>query len=232
MKEHFQDIVVPLLASPSNAKDKFRFIGSGFFVGSGGFLITCRHVAEELARGENLEAYQIGKRRSLGLKIIDKSERYDLALCKSINPPDIAESWPIVTKPYVGLASEVYLSGYVYEPVEDDIPFRERYMKGYITGIAREIIYKDSFELSFPVLFGMSGSPLLSRFRIEGDMEERIGIVGCAYGCHESSIVKHTVISTDNEIERVSRIVELGLAHESETLISILAGSDIILDVF
>jgi hypothetical protein len=105
-------------------------------------------------------------------------------------------------------------------------------MKGYVTGIPRETTYKDSFELSFPVLFGMSGSPLIFKFHIEGDSNQRVGIAGCAYGCHESHIVKHSVISTENEVEIISRIVELGLAYKPETLFSMLAGFDITLEVF
>ena len=196
-----EDVVVPLLAKPSNDKDKFRFIGSGFFIGSEGFLLTCRHVVEGIAKNETIEAFQIGKRRTLELKIINKSNEPDLVLCKTSIPPDIVEPWPIVADPYISMASEVELFGYVYEPLgPHEIPFRQRYMKGYVTGIPRETTYKDSFELSFPVLFGMSGSPLIFKFHIEGDSNQRVGIAGCAYGCHESHIVKHSVISTENEV--------------------------------
>jgi hypothetical protein len=166
------------------------------------------------------------------LNIIRKSNKYDLALCKSA-PPGLEKPWPFIDKPFVDIGSDVEVYGYIYEPLgQYELPFRQRYMKGHVTGISRESSYPDSFELSYPILFGMSGSPLIYHFPIEGGNKKETGIVGCAYGSCESEIVHHTVVSSEQYEERVSRIVELGLCYVPKAMFSIFEGFDITIKVF
>lgn len=228
---YVEDVIVPLIAIPTTDQRRFRFIGSGFYVGKNGHLVTCRHVVDNLAGNEQLAAYQIGKRKTLQLDIIRRSEEYDLALCKS-SPPGITEPWPIIDKPYVTIGCDVEVYGYWYEPLgQDELPFRQRYMRGYITGIPIDPKYPDSFELNFPILFGMSGSPLIYHAPIEDESKEMTGIAGCVYGSMESTVVKHSVVSVENQVERVARIVELGLAYMPSTILSILPDSGITINI-
>jgi hypothetical protein len=229
---YVEDVIVPLISIPKNRENLFNFRGSGFYIDSTGFLITCRHVVDQVSDTEYLAAYQAGKKRTLPLKIVDKSRRYDLAVCKS-DDPAISDPWPFVLEPFVGLGDDVEIYGYCNEPVGyDQLPFRPRYMKGHITGVSRDTNCSDSYELSFPVLSGMSGAPLIRHFPVEGQSKRKTGIVGFPYGSRESEIVKHTKgVSQDFE-ERVSRIQELGLAYKAEVFAHILDGTGVTVEYF
>jgi hypothetical protein len=222
-----EDIIVPILAVPENDQNKFRFLGSGFFIDQNGYLVTCRHVAFSLQESENLFVYQLGKGQQLKLEIVRSSEKYDICLCKS-EPPGIEKFWEFFDEPYTTIGSNVEVYGYIYEPLgPNEIPFRQRYVKGYITGLSRDSNFPDSFELNFPVLFGMSGSPLVCHFSFEGESIARTGIIGCVYASRESGIVKHTVVKSDDYEERVSKITELGMAYKIQALFPLFSGLDI-----
>lgn len=240
MKEelYVEDVIVPLLAIPKSDESKRRFMGSGFYVDGNGHLVTCRHVVDQLNVDEILCAYQLGKRKELELRIITKSNKYDLALCKnSSDISDIKKPWPIIDKPFIEVGNNVEVYGYVHEPLgPNEPPFRQRYMKGYITGTPRDTNYPDSFELNFPILFGMSGSPLVCHIPIEGTSKNQTCIVGCAYGSYESRVVQESVTLLENEVnrevEKVVKIVELGLAYMPGAILSIFEGSDISIEYF
>ena len=91
-------------------------------------------------------------------------------------------------------------------------------MKGHITGLSRDANCPDSYELSFPVLSGMSGAPLIRHFPVEGQSKMKTGIVGFAYGSRESEIVKHTKNVSQDFEEVVARIQELGPCIQSRGL--------------
>ena len=153
-------------------------------------------------------------------------------MCKS-SPSGIETPWPFVDRPYVDIGINIEAYGYVHEPFgPDGLPFRQRYMKGHISGIPRDPNFSDSFELSFPILFGMSGSPLICHLPIEGDNKRQTGIIGCNYGSRESEIVQHSVVSTENHEERISRIVELGLSYAPNAIFSIFDNSDIEINLY
>ncbi|MBI5557078.1 MAG: trypsin-like peptidase domain-containing protein [Deltaproteobacteria bacterium] len=225
---YVEDIIVPLLAIPRNNPNKFRFLGTGFYIDSKGHLITCNHVISSLLENEKIISYQLGIKQETEIEIIHISSKYDIALCKSISPPSINIFWPFIDETLINLGSEVEVYGYVNEPIgPEKLPFRQRYLRGYITGISRDDNYPDSFELSFPVLFGMSGSPLICHLKFEGVEKRQTGIVGCAYGSRESEIVHHTVVESDDYKEKVSKIVELGMALNPQAIFSIFKNTDV-----
>ncbi|HED00210.1 MAG TPA: serine protease [Proteobacteria bacterium] len=229
---YVEDVIVPLIAIPENAANKFRFLGTGFYIDEKGYLITCRHITDAVNENERLFTYQLGKRRELELKLINRSTQYDISLCKS-DPSEVENPWPFFDAPYINIGSDVEVYGYFHEPLgPKELPFRQRYMKGYISGISRETSYPDSYELNFPILFGMSGSPLVCHIPIEGENKRQTGIVGCVYGSRESEVVHYTVISSENYEERVSRIVELGLSYMPKALFSVFEGSGINIRIF
>ncbi|MFX0201592.1 MAG: serine protease [Candidatus Hodarchaeota archaeon] len=229
---YVEDVIVPIYITPKSDETKMCFVGTGFYVDKSGHFVTCRHVADNLDENHRLFAYQIGKRQDLELTILKRSNKYDLALCKS-SPPRLGETFPMVTEQYIQFTSDIELVGYCHEPqlLPKRAPFRQRFMKGNITGIPLEPGYPDSFELSFPILFGMSGSPLICRI----GLSQRAFIAGCAYGNKEAEIVRHIVTIEENEKgrveERVSRIVELGLAYKPSAIFLLLQGSDIKMEV-
>lgn len=157
---YVEDIIVPLFVTPKNDPEKFRFLGTGFYVDNNGYLVTCKHVTDSVDQGEILYAYQLGIKQQLQLELIKNSPKYDLSLCKNIASPNLNEFWTFIDETYINLGSDIEVYGYVYEPLgPDEIPFRQRYFKGYITGISRDHNFSDSFELNFPALIGMSGLP-------------------------------------------------------------------------
>jgi hypothetical protein len=228
---YVEDCIVPIISVPQADDTKFRFLGSGFYIGNEGYLLTCNHVIDSARKDENLFTYQLGKKRTLELTVIRKSGKYDISLCKSLSP-DIQKPWHFIDETYITLGSDIEVYGYLHEPLGDNkLPFTQRYLKGYITSISRQKEFPDSFELSIPVLFGMSGSPLVCHFPVEGETQRRTCIAGMIYGCRESQVVRHTVIEAESYNERVSKIVELGLSYKPKIIFSLLGETTIDFDI-
>lgn len=228
---YVEDCIVPIISVPQADDTQFRFLGSGFYVGNEGYLLTCKHVIDSAGKDESLFSYQLGKKRNLQLTVIRNSERYDISLCKSLSP-GIQNPWNFVDETYITLGSDIEVYGYLHEPLGDsELPFRQRYLKGHITGISRQEAFPDSFELSIPVLSGMSGSPLVCHLPIEGSTQRKTCIAGIVYGCRESEVVHHTVIETESYNERVSKIVELGLSYTPKAIFSLLRETTVDFDL-
>lgn len=228
---YVEDIIVPLISVPKNNNSLFRYLGSGFYIGNEGYLLTCNHVVDSIKQNENLFAYQLGKKRNLKLAVIQKSKKYDISLCKSVSP-NIDKPWPFIDETYLTIGYHVEVYGYLYEPLKhDELPFRQRYLKGYVTGISREDNYPDSFELNIPILFGMSGSPLVCHLSTEGSNKRKTFIAGIVYGSRQSEIVHHTILESENYNERISKIIELGLSYMPEAIFSLFQETGIDFDL-
>jgi hypothetical protein len=228
---YVEDCIVPIISVPKADDTKFRFLGSGFYIGNEGYLLTCNHVIDSARKDENLFTYQLGKKRTLELTVIRKSGRYDISLCKSISP-GIQNPWHFIDETYITLGSDIEVYGYLHEPLGDnELPFTQRYLKGHITSISRQKEFPDSFELSIPVLFGMSGSPLVCHLPVAGETKRKTCIAGMIYGCRESQVVRHAVIEAENYNERVSKIVELGLSYKPKIIFSLLRETTINFDI-
>lgn len=228
---YVEDCIVPIISVPKADNTKFRFLGSGFYIGNEGYLLTCKHVIDSAAKDENLFIYQLGKKRTLELKVIANSGRYDISLCKS-QSAGIQKPWPFIDETYITLGCDIEVYGYLHEPLGyNRLPFMQRYFKGYITSISRQENFPDSFELNIPVLFGMSGSPLVYHAPIEGTTRREVCIAGIVYGSRESEVVRHAVIDTENYSERVSKIVELGLSYMPKAVFSLLSQTTIDFDL-
>jgi hypothetical protein len=228
---YVEDCIVPIISVPQNDDTKFRFLGSGFYIGNAGYLLTCKHVIDSVAKDENVFTYQLRNKRTLELTVIRNSAKYDISLCRT-QSPGIQNPWPFIDETYVTLGSDIEVYGYLHEPFGDnELPFRQRYLKGHIAGISRQEEFPGSFELNIPVLFGMSGSPLICHLPMEGGPEKKTCIAGIAYGSRESEVIHHTVIETEDYNERVSEIVKLGLSHTPKAIFSLLLETAIDFDI-
>ncbi len=232
--------VVPIVAVLKSDTSKFRFLGTGFFVGNEGHLVTCAHVVRQVTELESLQCFQIGRKKWIPLSIIRIMTDYDLALCMGIRPETKLEM-PLFAEPFVQLGTDVDTYGYLHEPKgQDRLPFCRRVMRGYITSIPESLEYPNTYELSFPALFGYSGAPILSRFNIEGENQSTLGIIGCIYGSRESSIIKHIElvheVTEENKVERerevTARIVELGLAYNVKALFILFQESELTITIY
>jgi len=222
------DAIVPVLSVPYHNENQFSFRGTGFYISESGFFITCKHVVDDIPSTDYPVCHQIMRNRQLKLNVVRVSSKYDLVLCKS-EPPDLVDPWPIIDEPYVTLGTDVEMYGFIHEPMgTDNLPFRQRYMKGYVAGVSREQYFPNSYELSFPVLFGMSGAPVMMHSRFS-DGSHCTGIVGFAYGSRESSVVKHSRVTEPDHSETVSRVVELGIAYSPAVLNDLLDGTEIVM---
>ena len=238
--DYLEYYVVPVVAVPKGKQDIFRFLGTGFFLGAEGHLVTCAHVVREVRPEESLHCFQIGRNRWIPLSISRVLSDHDLALCTGA-APETREVMPLVSEPFIQLGADVNTLGYLHEPKGPDrLPFCRKVMRGYIKSIPESPEYPDSYELSFPVLFGCSGAPLLFRFDMEGESKSLLGIVGCVYGSRESRIVKHSEVTHEvsgaNGLEReqevTARIEEMGLAYNAKALLQLLEESGIIITVY
>ena len=138
-------------------------------------------------------------------------------------------SLDVIGDPFVALGTDVMAFGYAHEPNgPDQLTFNRRVLKGYVAGLPRPP-HPDAFELSFPSLFGMSGSPLIL-YGGEGEAEKRPAIAGVMFGNREARISRHSVIISKEEAlgrcetveERIARILELGLAYKAAVLVAMV----------
>ncbi|MCK4224066.1 MAG: trypsin-like peptidase domain-containing protein [candidate division Zixibacteria bacterium] len=238
--DYLEYYVVPVLAVPRGKQNLFRFLGTGFFVGAEGHLVTCAHVVQNITSDEALYCFQIGRHRWIPLSVFRVLCDHDLALCTGA-VPKTKEVMPLISEPFIQPGADINTLGYLHEPKGPDrLSFCRRVMRGYITSIPESSDYPDSYELSFPVLFGCSGAPLLSRFDIEGESKSKLGIVGCVYGSRESRIVRHSEITREfsgtNKLERerevTARIEEMGLAYNVKALLKLFEESEITITVY
>ncbi len=229
---YVEDVIVPIISIPDKDQSKFAFLGTGFYLDTTGYFITCKHVVEAIQEDCQLNIYQLGTKRTLKFDILSIHDKFDLALCKSKSPGQF-NPWPIVNEEYVKVGVDIETYGYWHEPVGvDEIPFNTRYMKGYITGKTRSFPYNDSFELSFPVLFGISGSPLIYHSPVEGESRTKPCIAGCVYGSREAKVVKHSQEIDSSHTVETARITELGLAYVPDVLIEFISDYDIDIEIY
>jgi S1-C subfamily serine protease len=202
---YVEDCIVPIVAVPYAEGTKCRFLGSGFYIGNEGYLITCKHVIDSALKDESLFTYQLGKKRTLELTVIRKSSTYDISFCRSLFP-GIQNPWRFIDESYITLGSNIKVYGYLHEPIGDhELPFTQRYLKGHITSISRQKEFPDSFELNIPVLFGMSGSPFVCHLPVQGETQKITCVAGMVYGCSESEVVRHTVCANYQIVSQKER---------------------------
>jgi|GEM_PF-6904578 len=53
---YVEDCIVPIISVPHGDDTKFSFLGSGFYIGNEGYLLTCKHVIDSASKSESLES--------------------------------------------------------------------------------------------------------------------------------------------------------------------------------
>lgn len=202
--------------------------GTAALIGPNGQFITAAHVLREA------EAACVGTGRRVGVAPmvaenggpartrvvpIDQSEDaappYDVAVFKTEYASESPLRFiPVEVGPWKDCATLGYPSQAVM-PAGDRIELQARALKGYVqrtvpAGRAERPGHPDSFETSFVITRGMSGSPLFIH------LGEHDALIGVCVGSIRSEIA-----ATDVEpvaLERVVRLEEYGWAHDIRAL--------------
>lgn len=195
-----------------------RFIGTGFWINSGGYFLTCKHVLEELEEGyKPALAQPFGDDRDtfIPVHILSAHPEIDIALCKAHGNTKRA-----VLQPWEGaFAAGLDISAFGFTDWgkgNQSLYLDVRLLKGHVSRTAEESLGLPTStlaEVSFASPSGFSGAPLL------------VGrnVVGMLYGNIESRLLAHTIDEIEDgrtTYKEVSyRVVEYGLAHKLEEII-------------
>ena len=207
--------------------------GTGFFISKSGHLLTARHVIEkgrvDCEQNDGFLAFfpkaaDGTSSRCLPLETVEFApEPFDVALCQVQAE---SQSFYRLCTAEVAPWQEVASVGYPMTIVtQTSATYRvhTRFHRGYIQRLVAEgdlIIGPNppAFEVSFPVTQGMSGAPLFI-YRPDGDL-----LIGVCVGSVQSSVVAYEDTQIESQgtkyVERVSRIEEIGIAHNISALAS------------
>ena len=142
---------------------------------------------------------------------------FDVAFIPNALQREKSEFFPLLSPHLVTMGEDVYSFGYY-------LSGKNLYM-GYFKGNIVNFLNSDrtpasvSMSLSYAVIEGLSGSPVLT-------YHNGPKLVGLCWGNIQTRVVAHEVMEFEDEKEKfqetINRIVELGQAHHAEALIKFL----------
>jgi len=222
------ETIFPIITMKVDDKAKVahlaRFLGCGFFINKFGFLLTCAHVINEASiAGEYLGVQNMMDGKRYFVHVIAKDDERDIAICR-INSESFFKMEVDYERKVCGI--DVCSFGLtIHEVVGPDIGLDMTFFKGYICGIPKIIpFFPDltrTYLLSYPVLKGFSGAPLICNEKV----------CGMLYENKTSQVVDHHVKEIKDGLEtyseKVSRIYEFGMAHPIDILLEYVKKSGI-----
>jgi hypothetical protein len=231
MRQTNSNIIDTCFAVLAFGGERPRFLGTSFVVGADGGLLTCRHVAESVKDGEQLAVLHIDnageRRKSLIFPeevLFPADDGLDLAyLPKAASVIESRVTWPVGEQSWILMGIEAHTFGYTARG--NPFPIEIGYHSGAV--VARRNSDPNlggfpSLVLNFPVLEGMSGSPLLSAE--SPDLSRRV--IGICCGNESHRIIAREIVSTEidgREVrEQVQRLVEQGLGLPLWTIMDFL----------
>jgi len=127
-------------------------LGTGFFISSNGYAVTCKHVIEE---GQDYMAV-LNNRNEFPVGIISISDLYDLALVLVITPQKT---------PYLSVRdTETLIPGERVFAIGSSVGLQSTVTDGIFTGLRRrEGTENNVIQFSAPVNPGNSGGPLIDK---------------------------------------------------------------------
>ena len=201
------------------------FIGSAFPVAPDGGLLTCRHVIDvSIPDGHAIAVYD---------PIISDFVRISHPLLWPVNPevdmvylPNVfghpkREFFPILLPHQLKIGEDVYSFGY-FSIGGSPNNVEQGYFSGKIVNFFRHEhgVDQASFMLPFPILEGMSGSPVLT-------YHNGPKLVGIAIGNRSSRILAHEIFEYKDDKkefkETINRIIEFGVAYHPAAIIQFLS---------
>lgn len=142
-----------------------RFLGTSFPVAPNGGLLTCRHVVDiQVGRGQSIAVLDETSRFSpIGPPVYSPDSSVDLAYLPDVLGREKAEFFPILPPPVLKVGFDIYSFGFFAigggaSTVESGY-FAGKIVNFFDCELAPD---KAKITLPFPVLEGMSGSPVLT----------------------------------------------------------------------
>ena len=197
-----------------------KFLGSAFPITPDGGLITCRHVVDvEKSDGERLAVLDGELQRLVSIEetSIQSLPAWDLSFVPNALGRQKKEFFPILPSDKIFVGNDVYSVGF-YKSGEN---FEVGHFKGNIVNFLQSDGTPElkGISLSYPVIEGLSGSPVLIYY---------FGpkVVGLCYGNVQSRILASEVLEYQDDRlrvkETINRIVEFGQAYHSAILLKFL----------
>ncbi len=198
-----------------------RLLGTAFPIAPNGVLLTCRHVAESpLESRERLSLYDWHGRYLTSELDVDYSSPFpvDLAVLRTNDKQIVGTFLPILDFRHVLTGLDVYSPGFysLGSKAADVVP---AYFRGNVVNLYgnRSADPGNRMSLSYAVIEGMSGSPVLTYH----NGTKATGI--CIGSDTQRIVVRETVEYRDAQTEyheTVSRFVELGVAYQAITIVA------------
>jgi hypothetical protein len=202
-----------------------RFLGTAFPITPNGGLLTCRHVVDvPIKDNETLAVFDNEENRLMPISDfkVPAQPKFDIAFIPNALQREKSEFFPLLSPRLITMGEDVYSFGYYLS--ENNL--HTGCFKGHIVNCLNSDRTPGSFSisLSYAVIEGLSGSPVLT-------YHNGPKLVGMCWGNIQTRIVAREVMEFEDEKEKfretINRIVELGQAHHAEGLIKFLQEIDV-----
>ncbi|MBU1421689.1 MAG: serine protease [Bacteroidetes bacterium] len=191
--------------------------------------MTCRHVVDVAYDSEKqsiaLFDNELERFTPVHQIIYPDNEHLDLAYLPNGLSRQKEHFFPILTPEELMIGEDVYSFGH-YSAEESSEKMTFGYFKGHIVAFFKNPLkgFSPTITLSYPVIEGLSGSPVLT-------YHNGPKLVGVCYGSQAQRIMASEIIEykdTQKEYkETINRIVEFGLAHHPSVIIDFLTSKGI-----
>ena len=197
-----------------------RFIGTAFPITPDSGLLTCRHIVDvPLGDNETLAIFDNEKNRFVPISdfAVSRNPNIDAAFIPNALQRKKSEFFPLISPNLIKIGEDVYSFGYYLSGNNPD----RGYFKGNIVNFSdlREGQNFVSISLSYAVIEGLSGSPVLT-------YHNGPKLVGMCYGNIQARVVASEIMEFNDRKEQfretINRIVELGQAHHARALVIFL----------
>jgi trypsin-like peptidase len=199
---------------------KPEFVGSAFPVTPGCGLLTCRHVADVGAAKLFVHDNIAGRLIPIAERRFSGRPDLDLAFLQAGTSAGNHSFLPLLSPSVLQVGESVYSYGFFMLAGSGEV--EQGYFSGRIVNLSKTpgSVPVWSLTLPYPIIEGMSGSPVLT-------YHNGPKVVGLGFGNRSTRILASEVLEYEDRErkvrEEINRIVEFGLAYHVSTLIEFLA---------
>lgn len=189
-----------------------RLRGNAFPISANGDLVTCRHVVSVLA-GTQLAVLDRATNRIIPFTRVESHPNTDIDMAllpQALGRP--SDYFPILPSGLLHVGGDLNAYGW-YSTTGRASTMTDGFFAGHVVGFRAGTPI--SMTLSFPVIEGLSGSPLVT-------YHNGSKVVGICIGSESQRVLAHEVVDfregAKEVRETVNRIVEFGLGYRSEAI--------------